>query len=181
MYGSVYRRVYEISVARRIRFQSAGGQFFSEPYGQQLFSRLCTERANRDRRIVHRNEKPMDSRNGILYRPVLRKSRRGVPSGNVAVGEETNIVNTGRETSGERAARFYFSGRIKFFETRLPDAPDEFISAARCGCGEERADGSLTEKSGSRKRRKGGGPNGTVVCRFYITKSKIRYFMIPII
>ena len=70
-----------------------------------------------------------------------RKSRRGVPSGNVAVGEGTNIVNTGRETSGERAARFYFSGRIKFFETRLPDAPDEFISAARCGCGEERADG----------------------------------------
>ena len=96
---------------------------FSEPYGQQLFSRLCTERANRDRRIVHRNEKTLDSRNGILYRPVLRKSRRGVPSGNVAVGEETNIVNTGRETSGERAARFYFSGRIKFFETRLPDAP----------------------------------------------------------
>ena len=82
MYGSVYRRVYEISVARRIRFQSAGGQFFSEPYGQQLFSRLCTERANRDRRIVHRNEKTMDSRNGILYRPVLRKAggayRRGM-------------------------------------------------------------------------------------------------------
>ena len=48
--------------------------FFSEPYGQQLFSRLCTERANRDRRIVHRNEKTMDSRNGILYRPVLRKA-----------------------------------------------------------------------------------------------------------
>lgn len=37
-----------------------------------------------------------------------RKSRRGVPSGNVAVGEGTNSVNTGRETSGERAARFYF-------------------------------------------------------------------------
>lgn len=82
------------------------------------------------------------------------KSRRGVPSGNVAVGEGTNSVNTGRETSGERAARFYFSGRIKFFETRLPDAPDEFISAARCGCGEERTGRSDGKKRIAEKKKR---------------------------